>query len=48
MRWQAIMPAGCHHLFLYSEKDPVCSPDEIRGYVSALAAASCIAWHSTA
>ena len=34
------MPEGCHHLFLYSERDPVCSPDQIRGYVSALAAAS--------
>ena len=34
------LPAGCHHLFLYSDKDPVCSPAEIRGYVSALAAAS--------
>lgn len=36
----ATMPEGCHHLFLYSERDPVCSPDQIRGYVSALAAAS--------
>ena len=36
----ATMPEGCHHLFLYSERDPVCSPDEIRGYVSALSAAS--------
>jgi hypothetical protein len=36
----ATMPEGCHHLFLYSERDPVCSPDEIRAYVSALSAAS--------
>ena len=36
----ATMPEGCHHLFLYSERDPVGSPDEIRAYVSALSAAS--------
>ena len=35
----AIMPEACHHLFLYSERDPVCSPDEIRQYCSALASA---------
>ena len=34
------MPEGCHHLFLFSEGDHVCSPDDIRAYISALAFAS--------
>ncbi|KAL1519089.1 hypothetical protein AB1Y20_003356 [Prymnesium parvum] len=34
------MPHNCHHLFLFSEKDPVCNPDEIRSYLNSLAVAS--------
>ena len=31
---------GCHHLFLYSERDAVCAPAEIRRYASDVAAAA--------
>ena len=31
---------GCHHLFLYSERDAVCAPAEIRRYASEVAAAA--------
>jgi hypothetical protein len=33
------MPETCHHVFLFSDADPVCSADEIRTYISSLASA---------
>jgi hypothetical protein len=33
-------PGRCHHLFLYSDQDPVCSPEEIQRYAAEVAAAN--------